>query len=82
MVGRRCSHVVSCPQSSGIDCTDEAVEAFNELKLKHTYKYIVYAMDAAHTKIEILKKASRPSQCPFIFPSLFFLVSRSLSVVH
>jgi len=33
--------------SSGIDCTDESVEAFNELKLKHTYKYIVYAMDAA-----------------------------------
>jgi hypothetical protein len=39
--------------------TDECVEAFNELKLKHTYKFIVFAMDAAHSKIEILKKGPK-----------------------
>lgn len=33
---------------SGIDCTDESVEAFNELKLKHTYRYVIYAMNGAH----------------------------------
>ncbi len=25
------------------------MEAFNELKLKHTYRYIIYAMNGAHS---------------------------------
>lgn len=45
--------------SSGIDCTDDCVEAFNELKLKHTHKYVVFGMNADNTEIGVLKKSAK-----------------------
>lgn len=34
------------------------MEAFNELKLKHNHRYVMYAMNDAHTEIRVLKKAA------------------------
>jgi hypothetical protein len=40
-------------QSSGVAVDDNCVELFNELKLKHTMKYIIYNMDDAMSKIQV-----------------------------
>ena len=35
------------------------MEAFNELKLKHSYKYIIFGLNAAQTEIEVIKKSGK-----------------------
>ena len=43
--------------SSGITAEEECVEKFNELKLGHKYRYIVYTITDDYTKIVTLKTA-------------------------
>ena len=40
-------------QASGVAVQDECVTVFNELKLKHTMKYIIYDMNDAMTEIKV-----------------------------
>mmetsp|Transcript_144318 Transcript_144318/g.204073 ORF Transcript_144318/g.204073 Transcript_144318/m.204073 type:complete len:138 (+) Transcript_144318:23-436(+) len=47
--------------SSGIDCTDECVDQFNDLKLKHTCKYIVYKITDDWTEIQVAKTGDKSS---------------------
>ena len=35
------------------------MEAFNELKLKHSFKYIIYALNSSQTEIEVVKKGDK-----------------------
>ena len=47
--------------SSGIDCTDECVDAFNALKLKHTTPYIIFKITDDFEEIEVLKQGEKGS---------------------
>jgi hypothetical protein len=40
-------------QASGVAVHDECVSAFNELKLKHDKKYIIFGMNAQMTEIKV-----------------------------
>ncbi len=44
-------------QASGVAVNDECVSLFNELKLKHDKKYIVYKMNSQMTQIEVFLPA-------------------------
>ena len=46
-------------QASGVAVQDECVTVFNELKLKHTMKYIIYDMNDAMTEIKVLKTGGK-----------------------
>lgn len=41
-------------QASGVAVADDCVTTFNELKLKHSLKFIVYGMNDAMTEIQVL----------------------------
>jgi hypothetical protein len=56
VVGGGAHNVLICTcgrQSSGVAVDDNCVDLFNELKLKHTMKYIIYNMDDAMSKIQV-----------------------------
>ena len=46
-------------QSSGVAVDPECVTTFNEMKLKHKHRYIIYALDKALKTIEVLKLGER-----------------------
>jgi hypothetical protein len=41
-------------QASGVAVSDDCVTVFNDLKLKHDKKYIIFSMNAAMTEIQVL----------------------------
>jgi len=41
-------------QASGVAVADACVTTFNELKLKHSMKFIIYGMDEAMKEIQVL----------------------------
>merc|ERR1711991_807609 len=45
--------------SSGIDCNDAAVEAFQDLKLKHASSYLIYAITDDWTEIQLIKAGEK-----------------------
>mmetsp|Transcript_29133 Transcript_29133/g.73834 ORF Transcript_29133/g.73834 Transcript_29133/m.73834 type:complete len:140 (-) Transcript_29133:98-517(-) len=45
--------------ASGVGVSDDCVTAFNDLKLKHTMKYIIYKMNDKMTEINVLKKSEK-----------------------
>lgn len=42
-------------QASGVGVDDDCITKFNELKLKHNMKFIIYGMNKDMSKIEVLK---------------------------
>lgn len=46
-------------QASGVGVDDDCVTQFNDLKLKHNLKYIVYGMNDGMTQITVLKAAGK-----------------------
>jgi len=46
-------------QASGVGVSDDCVTQFNDLKLKHALKYIVYTMNDKLTEITVLKTATK-----------------------
>lgn len=46
-------------QASGVGVSDDCVTQFNDLKLKHSLKYIVYTMNDKLTEITVLKTANK-----------------------
>merc|ERR1711916_302650 len=48
--------------SSGITCTDECVEAFNDLKLKHSAKYLLFAMSSDLTQIDLIETGAKDAK--------------------
>ncbi|KAK2167195.1 hypothetical protein LSH36_31g02100 [Paralvinella palmiformis] len=44
-------------QASGVSVNPYCIQAFNEIKLKHLYRYIVYALTEDLTQIEVRKTA-------------------------
>ena len=46
-------------QASGVGVADDCVSQFNDLKLKHSLKYIVYSMNDKNTEINVLKTANK-----------------------
>jgi hypothetical protein len=47
------------PQASGVAVADNCVSSFNDLKLKHDRKYIVYKMNDKMTQIEVFKEGAK-----------------------
>jgi len=46
-------------QASGVAVADACVTTFNELKLKHSMKFIIYGMDEAMKEIQVLKTGGK-----------------------
>uniref|UniRef100_A0A7S0MAT1 ADF-H domain-containing protein n=1 Tax=Cryptomonas curvata TaxID=233186 RepID=A0A7S0MAT1_9CRYP len=45
--------------ASGVAVSDDCVTVFNDLKLKHDKKYIIFSMNPAMTEIQVLKSSSK-----------------------
>ena len=52
-------HTICHWQASGVSVADDCVTLFNEMKLKHTMKFIVYKMNDGMTQIEVLKTGDK-----------------------
>eukprot|EP00960_Hanusia_phi_P057889 763697-Hanusia_phi.AAC.1 len=46
-------------KASGVGVADDCVSVFNDLKLKHSMKYIVYSMNDKMTEIQVLKTGGK-----------------------
>ena len=46
-------------QASGISVADDCVTMFNELKLYHTIKFIVYKINDGMTQVQVLKTGDK-----------------------
>jgi len=42
--------------SSGVACNDDCVEKFNEMKIRHTHRFLIYKITDDKTAIEIEKE--------------------------
>ena len=52
-VGQLVNMLAFASQASGVSVADDCVTLFNEMKLKHTMKYIVYKMNDGMTEIQV-----------------------------
>lgn len=50
-------------QASGVGVNDAVVSAFQEMKLGHKYRYVIYALNDASTEVTVLKTA--PPETPY-----------------
>ncbi len=46
-------------QASGVGVSDECVTVFNDLKLKHNMKFIIYKMNDKMTEIGVMKQGPK-----------------------
>ena len=46
-----------CVKASGVSVHPECVQIFNDIKLKHNFRYIIYALTDDLTQIRVLKTA-------------------------
>lgn len=52
-------HTNNNKMSSGVGADDECVNVFNELKLRHTYKYIIYKISDDKSSISVEKTGAK-----------------------